>query len=121
MPSTENTLPLSSHNVGFLSFLTLGDSSFHNFVPDSELSSSHHLNQYVVIQTSSIVNNLSNHCFDRFSNRTKPRRSEAEQSSVILTCTILPGSHTKACHLLIIELDPIERRNLGRRHSANEN
>ena len=68
---------------------------------------------------SSIVNNLSAHYFERFLDRTLPRRAEAEQSPVILTCTILPGSHRKAYRLLIIELDPIERRNLGHRHSVN--
>ena len=31
--------------------------------------------------------------------RTKPRQSEAEQSLVILICTILPGSHLKECPL----------------------
>ena len=67
---------------------------------------------------SSIVNNLSVHCFELFFDRTKPKRSEAEQSLVTLTCTILPGSHLKACRLLITELDPIERRNLGRRRSV---
>ena len=68
---------------------------------------------------SSIVNNLFVHCFERSLGRTKLRRSEAEQSIVILTCTILPGSHLKAYHLLIIELIPIERRNLGHHHSVN--
>ena len=43
------------------------------------------------------------------------------RSRAILTCTILPRSLLKAYHVLIIELDPIERRNLERRHSANEN
>ena len=43
VPSTENTLPLSSPQ-GFASFLTLGDwTPFHNIAPDSEVSSSHHL------------------------------------------------------------------------------
>ena len=66
-------------NVNFLSFLTLGDwSSFHNIVPNPEISSSH----------------------------TRPTRSEAEQNPVILTCTNLPGSHLKAIHSLIITLDP---------------
>ena len=49
----------------------------------------------------------------------KLRRSEAGQSPVISTCTILPGSHLKAHRLVTIELDPFERRNLGHRHSAN--
>ena len=48
--------------------------------------------------------------------RTKPRQSEAEQNPAIWTRTILPGSHLKAYHLLIIELNPIVHRNLGRRH-----
>ena len=58
-------------------------------------------------------------CLERFLDRTKPRRSEAEQSPANLICTILPGSHLKACRLLKMELDPIERRNVGRRHSAD--
>ena len=78
-------------NVGFLSFLTLSDwSPFHNIVPDPE-----------VLQTSSIVKNLSVHCFEQFLGRTKSKQSEAEQ--------ILPGSHLKACRLLKIGLDPIWR------------
>ena len=41
-PSTENTFPLSQRRLSFL-FLTLGDwSPFHNIVPDSGVSSSHH-------------------------------------------------------------------------------
>ena len=52
-------------------------------------------------------------------NRTKTRQSETEQSPVILTSTILPRSNLTAKRLLIIELDPIERRNLGHRHSPN--
>ena len=59
------------------------------------------------------------HCFEPFLDHAMPIQSGVEQNSVILTCTILPGSHLKACRLLIIELDPIERRNLGRRHSVN--
>ena len=51
--------------------------------------------------------------------RTKPRQSEAEQNPAIWTRTILPGSHLKAYHLLIIELNPIVHRNLGRRHSVS--
>ena len=107
-------------NVGFLSLLTLGDcSTLHNFASDSEVSSSHHLIKIKVLQTFAIVNNLSVRCFERFLGRTKPRQSEAEQSPVIWSCTILPGSHLKACRWLIIELDPIQRRNLGRRHSGS--
>ena len=81
-----------------------------------EFSSS---DQHEVLQTSSIVHDLSAHFFERFLDRTKPRRSEGEQSPVILTCAILPRSHLKACRLLITELDPIERQSVGRRHSAN--
>ena len=115
----KEALPLSSQRR-LRSFLTLGDwSPFHNFALDSEISSSHHLINLIFLQTSSIVNNLSVHCFEPFLDRTKPRQSEAEQSPATLTCTILPGSHLKACRLLIIDLDPIERRNLGCGHSAN--
>ena len=46
----------------------------------SEFSSS---DQYEVLQTFPIVKNLSFHCFQRFLDRTKPRRSETEQGPVI--------------------------------------
>ena len=112
--STENTLPLS-----FLSFLTLGDwSSFHNFALDCEASSSHHLINmkfYRCLQ-SQIT------CLPIVSNGfliVQSQDGETEQRPVTLTCTILPGSHLKACRWLITELHPIERRNIGRRHSAN--
>ena len=80
-----------------------------------EFSSSH---QCGVLQTFSILNVLSVHCFAQFLGRTKSRLSEFEQSPAILTSTILPRTHLKAHLLLIIELDPIERRNLGQRHSV---
>ena len=41
------------------------------------------------------------------------------RSRAILTCTILPRSFLKASHVLKTELDPSERRNLKRPHSAN--
>ena len=116
---TENTLSLSSQRR--LSFLF--DSWWQLLFPQLrsglwsfEFSLS---DQYEVSQTSWIIKNLSARFFERFLDRTKSTRSEAEQSPVILTCTILPRSHLKVCRLLIIEVDPIERRNLGRRHSAN--
>ena len=47
LQETEATKKTPSHfalNAGLVSFLTLGDSSpFHNLVPGSEVSSSHHL------------------------------------------------------------------------------
>ena len=61
------------------------------------------------------MNNSAFHSFDQFLDHTKPTQFEAEQSLVILTCTILPGSHRKACRLLTID---IERRNLGHRLSV---
>ena len=75
--------------------------------------------QHEVLQLSSIVNYSAVHCFKQFLDRIKPRQCEAEQNPVILVCMILPGSHQKAFHSLITELDPIQRRNLGRRHSVN--
>ena len=57
-------LPLKSlshfpRNVGFFSFLTLGYwSSFHNFAPNSEISSSHHLIILKFYRHSSIVSNF---------------------------------------------------------------
>ena len=68
---------------------------------------------------SSIVNNLSAHYFEQFLGHIKPKQSEAEQSPVILSCPVLPGSHLEAYHLLMIELDRIQRRNLGHHHSVN--
>ena len=110
----------SSHfplNVGFLSFFTLGYCSFLNyFVSDSEFSS---FDLREVLHMSSIWNSSFAICFEQSLDHTKPRQSEAEQSPAILTCAILQGSLPWEFHLLIIELGPIERRNLERRHSAS--
>ena len=65
------------------------------------------------------MNSSASLCFEQFLDDTKPIQSEVEQNSVILTCTILPGSYLRAFHSLIIVHDLIERRNLGRRHSVN--
>ena len=65
------------------------------------------------------MNNSALLCFDQFPDHTRPTQSEVEQNSVILTCTILPGSHLRAFRSLIIVHDPIWRRNLGRRRSVN--
>ena len=75
--------------------------------------------RYVVWHMSSILTNLCAHCFVLSLGHTKPIQSETEQNPVILTCTILPGWYPRAFHSQIIELDPIERLNLGCRHSAN--
>ena len=95
--SPENTLPLSSQC--WLSFIF--DSwrllLFPQLRSDSEVSSSDHLINTKVLHTFSIVNDMYVDCFERFLCRTKPRRCEAEQSSVTLTCPILPGSFLKAC------------------------
>ena len=98
--STENTLPLSSQRR--LSFLF--DTWWLIIFPQLcsrlwsfEFSSS---DQFEVLQMSSIVDYLFVHCFEQFLGRTKPTQSEAEQSLVILTCAILPGSHRKANRLL---------------------
>ena len=104
---TLSHLPL---NVGFLSFLTLGDcsslstTSFRTWSFDFSSS-----DQYEVLQTILILTNSVVHCFWQFLGRTKSRQSEAEQ---ILTCTILPGSYLKAFHSLIKVHDPMWRRNL---------
>ena len=93
-------------NAGFVSVMTLCNwSSFHNIVSDSEVSISHHL-----INVEFCVQRL---------DRTKPTQSEAEQNSVILTCTLLPGSPVKASHSLLTVHGPIWHRNLGHRHSVN--
>ena len=55
------------------------------------------------------------HCFEQLLDHTMPSQCEVERNSVILTCTILPGSGQKAFHSLVI---PILHRNLGHRHSA---
>ena len=106
-------------NIGFPSFFDswwlLLSPQLRSGLWSSEFSSS---DQYEVLQTFSIVNNLSVHCFGQFLSRTKPRQSEAEQSPAILTCTILSGSHLNACRLFIMKLDPIERRSLQHCHSA---
>ena len=97
--STENTLPLSSQR--WVSFLV--DSWWLILFPQLlselwsfEFSSS---DQYEVLQTSSIVNNLSAHCFEQFLGRTKPRQSDAEQSPVILTCTTSKSWTSSFCNL----------------------
>ena len=104
-------------NVDFLSWLILFP-QLRSRLWSFEFSSS---DQYEILQTSSIVNNLSAHCFEQFLGRTKLRESEAEQNPAILTWKNPPGSHRNAFRSLIIELDPIEGRNLGRRHSVSEN
>ena len=113
---TLSHLPL---NVGFVSFLTLGNwSSFHTIVSDSEISISHHLiimkfNFSFLIADRSVF-----HRFEQPLEHKRPSQSEVEQNSVILTCIILPGSRLKAFRLLLSVRDPILNRNLGRRHSA---
>ena len=108
---TLSHLPL---NVGFVSFLTLGNcSSFHNIVSDSEISISHHLiimkfNFSFLIADRSVF-----HRFEQPLEHTRPSQTEVEQNSVILTCTILPGSRLKAFRLLQSVRDPILNRNLG--------
>ena len=117
VPSPENTLPLSSQpRLCFLfdSWWLLLFPQLRYGLWSFEFSSS---DQYEVLQLSSILNYSVVHCFEQFQGRTKPKQSEAEQSPVILTWKIRPFPW--ACRKLIIEHDPIERRSLGRRHSAN--
>ena len=102
--STENTLPLSFLRKlsGLLnSWWLILFPLFRSWLWSFEFSSS---DQCEVLQMSSIVNNLFAHYFEWFLQRTKPKHSEAEQNLVILTCTILSGSHLKAYHLRKIEL-----------------
>ena len=98
VPSTENTLPLSSQRR--LSFLTLCDwSSFHNIAPDPEVSSSHHLMnmkfysclQFWIVRLSFV------------SSRFLIIQSQHSLKLggfflVIMTCTILPGSYLSVFH-----------------------
>ena len=114
------------HSPTFLStqdlfpFWTLGDwSPFHNIAPDSEVLEFSSSDPYEVLQLSSIVNNSASHCFEQILDRTKQTQSEAEQNSVILTCSILPGSYLRAFHSLITVHDPIWRRNLEHRRSVS--
>ena len=114
--STEHTLPLSFQrriSVLFDSWWLILFPQLRSGLWSFEFSSS---DTYEVLQMFSILKNSHVHYFEWFLGRTMPRRSDAEQNLVISTRTILPGSHLKAYHLLIIELDPIQRRNLGRRH-----
>ena len=114
--STENTLHFP-HNVGFLWLLVTDPLSTTSFQTLKF--------RFLIIWSIWSCTDVFNRkifvcpCFELFLGRTKPRQSEAEQSPVILTCTIPPGPFLKAFRLLIMELDPIERRCLGRRRSAN--
>ena len=58
------------------------------------------------LQLSSIVDSFAP-WFAQFLDRTVPSKSEIEQNSVILTCTIHPGSPLRPFHSQIIEHDPI--------------
>ena len=116
-----NTLSHFALHGGFLSCLTLGDwFSFHNVASDSEVSSSHHLINmkfYRCLPSWTTCLSIDSNGFLT----VQQRQDGLKLSFLILTCTIIPRSFLKAYHVLIIELDPIERRNLKRRHSANEN
>ena len=117
--STDSILPLPSQRE--LSFLfdcwsLLLSQQLRSGLWNFELSS---FDQYEVLQMSSILNNSVVHCFEQFLGRTKPRESEADQNPAILTWKNPPGSHRNAFRSPIIELGPIERRNLGRRHSVS--
>ena len=110
-------------HVCLLSFVTLGDwSSFHNFASDSEVSSAHHLiNMKFYRCLPSWITCLSIYSNGFLIVQQRQDGLKLNRSLVILTCAILSGSFLKAYHMLIIELDPIERRNFKRRHSANAN
>ena len=85
VPSTENTLPLSSlRRLSFLldTWLLILFQQLRSGPWSFEFSSSE---QYEVLQTSSIVNKSSAHYIGQFLGQTKPTQSEAEQSPVILT------------------------------------
>ena len=114
VPSTENTLPLSSQLrlSFFVSWWLIPSPQHRSGLWSFEFSSS---GQNEVLQLSSIVNSTAP-CFAPFIDHTKPTQSEVEQNSVILTCTILPGSYLRAFHSQVIEQHPIWRRNLEHRH-----
>ena len=119
VPSTENTPPLASWRRLFFLFGPWWLNRFRQHPSglwSFEFSSS---DQYVS-QVSSIVNNSACHCFAPFLDHRKPTQSEVEQNFVILTCTILPGSHERALHPQITEQDPIWRRRLEHRRPANK-
>ena len=75
--------------------------------------------KYEVLQKSSILDNSVVHCFEQSLDHTKPIQSEAEQNPAILTRVNLSGPFPQEFRMLIMELGPIERRHLERRHSAS--
>ena len=120
VPSTENTLPLSSQrrrSFLFDSWWLILFPQLPSGLWSFEFSSS---DQYEVLQMSSTVNNLSVYCLERFLDRTKPGRSD---------------SWTKSCNydlynpprIISVGISPTDNRalvppdieNLGRHHSAN--
>ena len=115
-----NTLSHFPLYVGFLSFLTLGDwSSFHNFASDSEVSSSHHLINMMFYRCLPSWTTCLSIVSNGFLTVQRHDGLKLNKSLVMLTCAILSRSFLKASHMLITELDPSERRNLERPHSAN--
>ena len=107
-------------NVGLLSFSSLGYcSSFHSFIPDSDVLGSHRLIHFDVLQMPSILNNSVAHCCEQFLGHPKPIQSDAEQNPAILTYTILPGPFLKVFRLLIKALGRIVHRNPGRHRSVD--
>ena len=113
------TLPLSSQRRLCFLYDSGNRSSFHNIFSNSEVSISHHLiNMKFHCSFQSLTVRIL-HCFVQLLDHAKPSQSEVEQSPLILTCTILPGSRLEAFRLLLIVHDPIVHRNLGRGHSSN--
>ena len=116
VPSTGNTLPLSSQRR----FCFLFDPwqlillPQHRSGPWSfEFSSS---DQYEVSQQFFfIVESLVLHCFVQLRDHTRPSQFEVEMNSVMLTFFILPWSRLKEFRILLVLHDPIVHRNLGRR------
>ena len=115
---TENTLLLSFQRR--LSFLydpwwLISCPQHRSRLWSFEFSSSdqHEVSQLSLICDSSVP------WFAPFLDRTMPSQSEFDQNLPVLTCTILPGSCLRAFHSQKINIDPIWRRHLGRRHSVN--
>ena len=80
VPSTDSILPLSSPRWPFFPWLLLLFPQLRSGLWNFDFWSS---DQYEVLQTSSIVNNLSAQYFGRSLSRTKPRQYEAEESHAI--------------------------------------
>ena len=119
VPSTDNTLPLSSHRrLRFLFWLLVTDplstTSLRTWSFEFSLSDRYEVFTAVFNWwwVGSFVRAVS-------WSYTKKSQSGVERNLPILTCTILPGSNLKVLYSQLIKHDNIWRRNPGRRHSVS--